>query len=343
MSDEEHFFPDRKEEKKERKILQKKDRSKFKRSVLSKKKEEPRANLASLQQGKVCTIFSDRALVYSNQHSYYCSLKGLLKKERSKQKNLVIVGDNVLFEEGIGNEGVIHHVLPRTTLLSRKAKLGHQEQLIAANIDQVLITCTLSFPPLDIGYLDHSIIACYKGNMEPVIVINKIDLTKPTQEFCELYRGLNIPVICTSTETKEGLEKLEKQLIQKTSVFVGLSGVGKSSLLNTLFHLSLPSSEVAKKTNRGRHTTTRSCLIPIEKGGFCIDTPGIQNFGIWELEKNDLKLFFQDIVENSHLCHYSNCTHTHEPGCWIQQLVKEGKIPLFRLESYHLLLKKLCK
>lgn len=341
MNEEDDFFPDRKRIKKERKILQKKDRSKFKLSVLSKK--PPETLDLSLQQGKVCTIFSEKALVYANHQTYYCSLKGLLKKERTKKKNLIIVGDNVLFEMGAEHEGVIQNVLPRATLLSRRAKHGHQEQLIAANIDQVLITCTLSSPPLDISYLDRSIIACYKGKMKPVIVINKIDLERPSKEFCDFYRQLDIPLICASTQTKTGLDLLTTQLIQKTSVFVGLSGVGKSSLLNALFNLDLPSNELAKKIERGRHTTTRSCLIPLEQGGFCIDTPGIQNFGIWELQKADLLHFFRDICENSHLCKYADCTHQHEPNCWIQHLVQKGQIPQFRLESYHLLLKELSK
>lgn len=341
MTEEEDFFPDRKQAKKERKLLQKKDRSKFKTSVLSKKKEEKIWD-PSLHQGKVCTIFSDRAMVYSDGQPYFCSLKGLLKKERSKKKNLVIIGDLVLFEK-FDTEGVIYHVLPRTTLLSRKAKQAHQEQLIAANVDQVLITCTLSSPPLDIGYLDRSIIACYKGKMQPVIVINKIDLARPPPQFCETYKKLKIPLICTSTKTKEGLKDLEHQLLQKTSVFVGLSGVGKSSLLNAMFHLELPSNEVAKKTSRGKHTTTCSCLIPVANGGFCIDTPGIQNFGIWELEKKDLLHFFQEIAKNSKHCRYANCTHVHEPGCLIKQLVQEEKIPAFRLDSYHLLLKEISK
>lgn len=341
MNDEEDFFPDRKKNKKERKILQKKDRSKFKITDLSKKKEKTFD--LSLQQGKICTVFSEKALVYSNQTAYYCSLKGLLKKERSKKKNIVIVGDNVLFEKGVENEGVIQHVLERKTLLSRKAKHTQQEQLIAANIDQVLITCTISSPPLDIRYLDRSIIACYKGKMQPIILINKTDLEAPPEEFCQLYQGLNVPIICTSTVTKKGLQELEKILINKTSVFVGLSGVGKSSLLNVLFDLDLPSNELAKKINRGRHTTTHSSLIPLALGGFCIDTPGIQNFGIWALEKNDIHHFFHEIVKNSHLCHYANCTHEHEPNCWIQHLVKEGVIPSFHLDSYHLLLNELQK
>lgn len=350
---EDEFYESKKERRAARKIASRRDRSKFKKTDREKKehhrKTERERKLAkkNLLKGRVLAITPDGISVEHEGEIYLCVLRGALKKEITHVKNLVTIGDFVLFEVEKDQDGSIVHIEERHSFLSRKEHLRRkQKQLIAANIDQVLITVSIAEPSLKPSLVDRYIIATFKGNMEPVIVVNKVDLLEKKdapffEMFIKIYTALNIPVIPLSAETGEGIEKLKKQMKGKASVFSGQSGVGKSSLINAITGLSLPVGEVIKKTQKGVHTTSTAQLIPLEFGGWCIDTPGIRSFGVWDLQREDLVVYFPEIFEIGKECKYPNCSHSHEPECAVIGAVEKGEISRLRFNSYLKLLEEI--
>src|ERR1700733_1694569 len=252
--DEEDFLETKKERKAARKIASRLDRSKYKKTNSVKRgkillKETQRRLLKKeLLRGRVLALSPEGICVEHGDKIYLCMLRGTVKKEMTREKNLVTVGDFVLFELEGEKEGCIAYVEERRSVLSRQEHLGRRKkQLIAANIDQVLITVSVVKPPLKPSLVDRYIIAAYKGGMQPVIVINKIDLleekgseTELFNLFINTYHALNIPVIPTSVTTGAGIELLKKQMKGKASVFSGQSGAGKSSLINVMTGLTLP-------------------------------------------------------------------------------------------------------
>jgi ribosome biogenesis GTPase len=343
------ILDDKKEHRKRRKEAKRQDRSKYKKSVREKhgqrllEESNQRIENEILQRGRVVSIFSEQMLVFSNATYFTCTLRGVLKKEQLEAKNLVIVGDYVLFATTGANEGVIWQVEKRKSILAKQSKKGNREQLIAANLDQVLITLAAKEPPFDIAYLDRALIATLRGKMKPLIVINKIDLglTPEVEECIKIYTTLGIPIIQTSHKTGEGIETLKKKMKNKASVFVGLSGAGKSSLINSIVETSLPTQTVSEKSKQGRHTTTRSSLLHLKFGGFCIDTPGIQDFGVSKLTKQELDDFFSEIAQMGSLCKFFNCTHSHEPQCAVKKACEQGSLSSLRLSSYLSLLQSI--
>jgi ribosome biogenesis GTPase / thiamine phosphate phosphatase len=281
---------------------------------------------------------------------FSCVLKGLMKKNKTQAKNLVAVGDIVLFEKIGEKEGIIGHVKPRRTILSRADNLSRRkEQLIAVNIDQVIITVSVVNPPLKFPIIDRYIIATHKGGMEPVIVLNKIDLLENKNEYDEIlleqekefydeavnaYAAAGIKLISVSAEQGIGMEELKQVMRDKTSVFSGPSGVGKSSLINVITGLQLRIGDIVEKTKKGAHTTTTTQLIPLEFGGWCVDTPGIKSFGVWDLKLEEVEGYFSEIHEYGLQCKFANCTHTHEEHCAVQQALEEGTLSPLRYISY---------
>lgn len=333
----------RKEEKHQKKMIVSTDRSKYKKTDSEKSKKHIKSlPTEGLKKGKVISITPQAIFVDSSGISFECTLKGSLKKEKTKLKNLITVGDEVYFEEGKGHAGAISIVAPRRSHLSRKDHLlQRNEQLIAANIDLVLITVSVVNPALKPALIDRYIIAAQKGEMKPIIVINKIDLLKGHaeekalfEEVVKTYRDLNFTVIPVSIVSSIGLDLLERVMKDKTSVFSGQSGTGKSSLINALAKTSITVGELVKKTNKGMHTTTTTHLLPLPFGGWCIDTPGIRSFGVWGLEKSQVREYFDEILYYGKDCKYPDCTHTSEPECAVKQAVEEGKISSLRFESY---------
>jgi ribosome biogenesis GTPase len=339
-----HSDIDRKEAKKEKKIASKTDRSKYKKTDREKLliKEAPKKENELI--GRVLSIVSQDITVDTEGVLYTCTLRGTLKKEKQRLKNLITVGDIVYFEQGAPNTGTIHFIAPRKSLLSRADHLlKRNEQLLAANIDQVLITVSAAFPDLKPALIDRYIIASEKGSMTPILLINKIDLLDEErfekdiplyEETKKTYQDLGYKVISLSCKTNEGLAELKELMKDKISVFSGQSGTGKSSLINKVTGLDLSVGELTKKTLKGGHTTTQAKLVKLPFGGFCIDTPGIRSFGVWGLEKDEVKHYFQEFEKFSPDCKYPDCTHTQEPNCRVIEAVEEGLISALRYDSY---------
>ncbi len=349
---EEHYLKeDRKAGRRDRKLASAKDRSKYKKTDSDKLKAQQtiKSLESGLLRGRIISIASEGILVDSEAKQYYCVLRGTLKKEKTEHKNLVIVGDFVHFERINDKEGAITYVEPRHSILSRADNLSQRKkQLIAANIDSVLITTCVVNPPLKPSLLDRYIIAADKGGMEAIIVINKIDLLtnasfpeglrenekEVLEELFKAYEQAGVPAIAVSSTTGEGMEQLAAAMKDKASVFSGQSGVGKSSLINALTGSQLKTGDIVQRTQKGSHTTSTANLIPLPFGGWCIDTPGIKSFGVWDLQKDELLSYFPEIMKLGQQCKFPNCTHIHEPGCCIPQAVEEGIISPFRYLSY---------
>lgn len=343
--EETYLKEDRKEEKRRKKREQQKDRSKYKKTDLEKqqKKEVP---TEGLKKGRVLSILPQGIYVECEGKEYICTLKGSLKQEKNKIKNLVTVGDLVYFDKAPDQEGVIAHVAARKSYLSRKDHLlKRQEQLIAANVDILFITASVSSPHIRPALIDRYIIAAKKGGMQPMIVINKIDFLneeeKPiVDEISKVYPALGIPVFLVSCKTKEGLSALQEAMKEKISVFSGQSGTGKSSLIMEMTGKNLAIGTIIRKTQKGTHTTSTTSLLPLPLGGFVIDTPGIRSFGVWDLQKEEVEAYFDEIFHEKQRCKYPSCTHMGEPGCAVKKAVEEGKISKLRFESYQKLFKE---
>lgn len=343
---EEHYFGDRrKERKQERKLASAKDRSKYKKTDLAKRPSfsADSAPLGS-SRGRIVAVLSEGVVVQreSDEQRFTCGLRGALKKEKTLAKNLIGVGDYVMFSETGEGQGVIESVEPRRTILARADNLSRRkEQLIAANIDQVLITVSVVNPPLKPALVDRYIIATQKGGMVPIIVVNKMDLLEGNpeqeelyQEFIDAYTATGVQVIGVSTLTGEGIDKLKLSMKGHSSVFAGQSGVGKSSLINALTGLDFRVGETVSKTGKGSHTTTHTQLVPLRFGGWCVDTPGIKSFGIWDLRKSEVEAYYPDIFAYGRHCKYADCAHTGEDGCAVIEAVNRGEISPMRFDSY---------
>lgn len=357
--EEDYLRENRKEGKIKRKMAAAKDRSKYKKTDQEKylksieKDKEAKLNKQDWLEGRVLSIMPQGIIVDWYGETISCVLKGLLKKEKTHAKNLVAVGDFVLFEKTAEREGIIGHVKPRRTVLSRADNLSRRkEQLIAVNIDQVIITVSVVNPPLKSSIIDRYIIATRKGGMEPLIVINKMDLLEQDQEYDPIflevekeiyqeavraYAAADIPLIALSTVTGQGVEELKHAMQGKASVFSGQSGVGKSSLINAMTGLNLRVGEVVEKTKKGSHTTTTTQLLPLDFGGWCIDTPGIKSFGVWDLDRSELEGYFPEIHDCGLHCKFADCTHTHEDQCAVQKALEENQLSPLRYESYQAL------
>jgi ribosome biogenesis GTPase len=265
-------------------------------------------------------------------------LKNSLKREKTDQKNLITIGDNVL----LNDKGQIERILPRNTILQRMDPLNERKRhVLAANIDQVLITFAIKSPDIDIPMVDRYIIAAKKGGLLPILIINKIDLLNDKsslEPLIALYKEIQIPVILLSIKTKEGLDKLTLLLENKTSIFSGPSGTGKTSLINLITGKNLTTGEISEKIQKGKHTTTFSSLIPLKKDTYIIDTPGIASFSNFNVTNEDILEYFSDLNTPLGDCKYKTCSHTHEPFCKVKEASEKNLLSTIRFSSFQTLI-----
>lgn len=232
---------------------------------------------------------------------------------------------------------VVRGIAPRRSKLSR---LAHEhsalaEQVIAANVDLLVVVASAARPHFKPGLVDRYLIAAQVGRVEPVLVINKMDLVGSEPVQAGLYREIGMPVVPASCETGEGIDALREILAGKLSVVAGHSGVGKSSLLNKLDpSLALVVQEVSQYNEKGRHTTTNARLYTLADGIRIVDTPGARNLGVWNVSPEEVAYYFPELAEAAMGCRFRDCTHTHEPGCAVCAAIEAGDIPKARYASY---------
>jgi len=283
-------------------------------------------------KGQVVTHHGKYADVKHGQTIYHCKLRQNL--------GALVVGDNVIFQLNEKKEAVVTAIEPRVTKFWRMDE-RQQEKLIAANVDQVFIVMA-PVPEPSWLLLDSYLAAIHYLNLPATIIFNKADLSgQGFSEKLALYEKLSVPHIKTSVPKEIGLDLLKESMQNKSSIFVGQSGVGKSSLIQKLLpQENLAVGDLHGSTGLGTHTTSSSILYDIESGGQLIDSPGIRDFSLWKLTPLELSKAFVDFEAYIGQCKFRDCTHLHEPYCAIQTAVADGKIAPSRLENYHALLER---
>lgn len=271
-----------------------------------------------------------------------CTIRRIIRTRLIEERGSIAVGDRVTFvldkdapRTKKSPEGVIESVEPRTGQLQRLA--GRRIQTIAANVDQAIIVSSAAQPQPKPHLIDRYIVSSHAGGMKPIICMNKIDLDEDgfASEMMERYEDLGYRVLRVSATTAQGMDQLHDALRGKSSVVAGQSGVGKSSLLNTIQPgLKLRIGEVHGQTEKGTHTTTTAVLLKLDMGGYVVDTPGIRSFDLNIIPREELEAYFVEFVPLVEKCRYPSCTHVYEEECAIKQAVEEGQIHPDRYATY---------
>jgi ribosome biogenesis GTPase / thiamine phosphate phosphatase len=241
--------------------------------------------------------------------------------------------------------GSIHYIAERENYLSRKSpkikgasyRGERLEQVIAANIDNFFIISSVESPDFNNKVVDRLLVAGESSHLNIFIILNKIDLKKDDSidYWIELYKSIGYPIISTSVKTGYGIEELRKKLLGKKNIFWGQSGVGKSSLFNSLYPwLNLAIGEVSSSSSKGIHTTVTTVMVKVEENTYIIDTPGIREIDPFGIRKEDLAHYFIEFEEFMKLCRFNTCTHYHEPGCGVKAAVESGELSEERYDSY---------
>ena len=274
---------------------------------------------------------------------YRARLKGKFKLNGPKTSNPITVGDKVLFsmEDEANQTVVIEEISPRQNYIIRKSvhKTSHG-QLLAANVDQAIFIFTYKFPKTSLGFLDRFLVTAEAFRIPVTIVFNKMDLLHEEEkdqvfEWAGLYQELGYGVLFTSIPLNQGISEFKEMFEGKVSLMAGHSGVGKSSLLNIVAPtLHIKTKEISDFAQKGVHTTTYSTMWELGPDTYLIDSPGINEFGVMEIEKEELAHYFPEMRALLGQCKFNNCLHLHEPHCVVQQAVKDGEIASSRYLSY---------
>lgn len=274
---------------------------------------------------------------------YRARLKGKFKLNGPKTSNPITVGDKVLFsmEDEANQTVVIEEISPRQNYIIRKSvhKTSHG-QLLAANVDQAIFIFTYKFPKTSLGFLDRFLVTAEAFRIPVTIVFNKMDLLNEEEkdqifEWAGLYQELGYGVLFTSIPLNQGISEFKEMFEGKVSLMAGHSGVGKSSLLNIVAPtLHIKTKEISDFAQKGVHTTTYSTMWELGPDTYLIDSPGINELGVMEIEKEELAHYFPEMRALLGQCKFNNCLHLHEPHCVVQQAVKDGEIASSRYLSY---------
>ena len=273
-------------------------------------------------------------------------LRGKIRLKGSSATNPVAVGDVVTFEAEDAevtqeNPAVITSIKPRKNYIIRKStNLSRQSHIIAANLDRAFIIATIDYPEIKLPFLDRILVTCEVYNVPVTIVLNKVDLYREShaemlEAFHDIYEGAGYPIMEVSALTGEGIDELRQACKGHVSLFSGVSGVGKSSLIKALDPSLEPRvGEISEAHVQGKHTTTFYEMYALSSGGFIVDTPGLRGFGLVDLKKEEIALYFPEMLKASENCRFAPCTHTHEPGCAVKEAVEAGEISYERYSSY---------
>jgi ribosome biogenesis GTPase / thiamine phosphate phosphatase len=294
-----------------------------------------------------------KAIVYKSTGSWYfvktddqtfnARIKGIFKIDEITSTNPVAVGDEVEIEieNDIEQTAVITNIYDRKNYIARSTPHhGWQRHIVASNIDQLLIFATLKAPRTSQGFIDRFLVTAEAFHVPPIIVFNKADLyrKKEMHQFEErkyIYRSIGYAILLTSMETGEGINDLKNTLKDKTTLIGGHSGVGKSTFINAIIpELMLRTRDVSDWSGKGMHTTTFAEMFDLPFGGRIIDTPGLREFGLTDITKQELSHYFPEMRARLNDCQFNDCIHINEPGCAVKKAVEERKIAFERYISY---------
>nr|WP_283163533.1 small ribosomal subunit biogenesis GTPase RsgA [Brenneria tiliae] len=304
------------------------------------------SQLGEAQEGIIISRFGMHADVEAaNGVVHRCNIRRTIKS--------LVTGDRVVWRAGnetlSGISGIVEAVHPRRSVLTRPDFYDGVKP-IAANIDQIVIVSAI-LPELSLNIIDRYLVACETLEVEPLIVLNKIDLLDDEARrfvdgLMDIYRALNYPVIMVSSHTQQGIIELEQALTGRISIFAGQSGVGKSSLLNALLALEeerILVNEVSDNSGLGQHTTTAARLYHFPHGGDVIDSPGVREFGLWHLDPDQITQGFIEFRQYIGSCKFRDCRHENDPGCAINAALERGEIAAERFDNYHRILESMAQ
>lgn len=306
---------------------------------LETKQDENLSNFSSPLEGVVISRFGKSADVEDNARNIYrCSIRRTLPS--------LVTGDKVVWRESLepNTNGIIEAVHTRHSELVRPDFYDGVKP-VAANVDQIVIISAV-LPELSLNIIDRYLVACEVTNIEPIIVLNKIDLLSDEQRAeiekqLTIYTNIGYQVLYVSCQNHQGIAALQAVLQNKISILVGQSGVGKSSIINLLLPHQLQSAitgNISELSGLGQHTTTSTRLYHLPNGGDIIDSPGIREFGLWHLEPEQVISGFKEFDDYLGGCQFRDCNHLDTPGCLLQQAVRDSKIAPSRLDNYHRIL-----
>lgn len=296
-----------------------------------------------------------QATIYKSTGSWYtvktssgdflqARIKGLFKiDEDITSTNPIAVGDKVTIEleEGENAPAVITGIDDRRNYIVRSSPQGkHKKHIVAANLDQAMLVCTVKEPRTSQGFIDRFLVTAAAYHVPVILVFNKKDVyrAKEMEKFehwKEVYEAIGYTVLLTAANEGEGMEEVEELLKDKTTLISGHSGVGKSTIINRLLpHLQLKTKNVSGWSGKGLHTTTFAEMFDLPGGGQLIDTPGVREFGIVDIPKTELSHYFLEMQPYLTQCQFNNCIHMDEPGCAVKEAVEEGEIDMDRYVSY---------
>ena len=294
-----------------------------------------------------------RGLVVKSTGSWYtvlgedgqrvdCRIKGKFRTQGIKTTNPVAVGDWVHYVlEPDQESAVITHLEPRRNyIIRRSVNLSKQTQIIGANLDQALLVVTLASPPTSLGFIDRFLVTAEAYSIPAVLVFNKLDLfseegLEVLADYMSVYEDIGYACYAVSAEAGTNIDEIQALLKDKVTLVSGHSGVGKSTLINAIEPAAkLRTGEISDWSDRGKHTTTFAEMIDLDFGGKLIDTPGIRELGVVDIEKEELSHFFPEMRERMNACRFHNCRHINEPNCVVLEAVSSGDIAESRYDSY---------